>query len=295
VGREIKRVAEGFDWPLGKRWKGFLPPDDGKVECVLCILDDRSTGYSRLGMSLYSLATRNPERPHARKHLMHPSDREHIPFVEKMASVGFLQALGHFPARPLVSQDQEDLDRQDKTFLAALRKWHNDRDSCPGSDVYSWGGTLTNQREVVYDLMLVIADALGVTMDDIFFCPACGSEGKVVADSDQHHIYNAWEEEEPPAGSWWQVWETVSEGSPVTPAFATDDELIDYLVKNGDLWSQRRRNDRGPDADPPPSRKAATNFVKGSGWVASASGPRGGPMTMGIQQAEDYGDSSGSG
>lgn len=39
---------------------------------------------------------------------------------------------------------------------------------------------------------------------------------------------------------WYQVYETVSEGTPVTPPFATKDELIDYLVKNGDFWDQRR-------------------------------------------------------
>lgn len=36
------------------------------------------------------------------------------------------------------------------------------------------------------------------------------------------------------------VYETVSEGTPVTPAFATKEELVDYLVNNGDFWDQRR-------------------------------------------------------
>src|SRR4051812_21301357 len=30
--------------------------------------------------------------------------------------------------------------------------------------------------------------------------------------------------------TWYQAYETVSEGTPVTPPFATQDELIDYLV-----------------------------------------------------------------
>ena len=40
--------------------------------------------------------------------------------------------------------------------------------------------------------------------------------------------------------TWFQVYETVSEGTPVTPPFATQEELIDYLVANGDFWDQRR-------------------------------------------------------
>jgi hypothetical protein len=36
------------------------------------------------------------------------------------------------------------------------------------------------------------------------------------------------------------VYETVSEGTPVTPTFATKEELIDHLVKHGDAWDERR-------------------------------------------------------
>ena len=43
--------------------------------------------------------------------------------------------------------------------------------------------------------------------------------------------YRPWRDGE---GTWLQVWENVSEGSPVTPAFATQEELVDYLVDYGD-------------------------------------------------------------
>ena len=38
----------------------------------------------------------------------------------------------------------------------------------------------------------------------------------------------------------YQVYETVSEGTPVTPVFATKEELVEYLVKHGDAWDQKR-------------------------------------------------------
>lgn len=34
---------------------------------------------------------------------------------------------------------------------------------------------------------------------------------------------------------WWQMYETVSEGTPVTPAFATPDELIEHLATVGEI------------------------------------------------------------
>jgi hypothetical protein len=74
--------------------------------------------------------------------------------------------------------------------------------------------------------------------------------------------YESWSREEPPSGDGWQVWETVSEGSPVSPVFATAEELIEYLVEGGDE-SDRKHGEPGV------SREAATRFVKETGWVPS--------------------------
>jgi hypothetical protein len=54
----------------------------------------------------------------------------------------------------------------------------------------------------------------------------------------------------------WVVYETVSEGTPITPCFATAAELIDWLAEKGTAW------------DGPMSREGAARFVE-SGWVPS--------------------------
>ena len=36
----------------------------------------------------------------------------------------------------------------------------------------------------------------------------------------------------PPKGEWYQVWETTSEGSPISPAFETPEELAEWLEVN---------------------------------------------------------------
>ena len=61
--------------------------------------------------------------------------------------------------------------------------------------------------------------------------------------------------------TWIQVYETVSEGTPVSPPFATREELIDYLVENGDFWDQKR-------GDGGWTRENATAFV-GRGFAMS--------------------------
>lgn len=71
--------------------------------------------------------------------------------------------------------------------------------------------------------------------------------------------YRPWADDE---ATWFQVWETVSEGTPVSPPFATRKELIEYLVANGDFWDQKR-------GDNPASRAAYEKFVFGDGWAPS--------------------------
>jgi hypothetical protein len=68
--------------------------------------------------------------------------------------------------------------------------------------------------------------------------------------------YRPWQDDE---ATWFQVWETVSEGTPVTPPFATRAELVDYLATHGDFWDQKR-------GDGPWPRSAAEKFV-GDGWA----------------------------
>lgn len=52
---------------------------------------------------------------------------------------------------------------------------------------------------------------------------------------DRAYYRPKWDESE---ATWFQMYETVSEGTPITPAFATKAELVDYLVAHGDYWNQ---------------------------------------------------------
>lgn len=52
------------------------------------------------------------------------------------------------------------------------------------------------------------------------FCPTCEGEGK------------AWAKVEIPTGPGYQLWETTSDGSPLSPAFKTPEELARWLADN---------------------------------------------------------------
>jgi hypothetical protein len=84
--------------------------------------------------------------------------------------------------------------------------------------------------------------------------------------------YRPWADDE---AVWFQVWETVTEGTPVSPPFATEGELIDYLAANGDFWDQKRCLEPSSVAlwnmefgKSGWGREAAERFVKGK-WAPS--------------------------
>ena len=61
-------------------------------------------------------------------------------------------------------------------------------------------------------------------------CAACDGEG---LDPSVREAYEAWTETPVPTGDGWQMWETTSEGSPISPVFATPEELARWLADNG--------------------------------------------------------------
>lgn len=72
----------------------------------------------------------------------------------------------------------------------------------------------------------------------------------------------------------YQLYETVSEGTPLSPVFATTGELVEHLVVHGDGWDQ------------PVSREAAEAFVR-DGWVPSMVFSEG-RVTTGVAIAGEY-------
>jgi hypothetical protein len=73
-----------------------------------------------------------------------------------------------------------------------------------------------------------------------------------------------WKDEEKTC---WQMYETVSEGTPVTPVFETKEALVDYLVEHGTFWDQERGRN-GQQKSPKWSREAAQRMVEDE-WAPS--------------------------
>ena len=65
-------------------------------------------------------------------------------------------------------------------------------------------------------------------------CPHCEGDGQSWKCDAIQALYKATRDGgEPPTGDGYQVWENVSEGSPISPVFATSEEIVQWLIGQG--------------------------------------------------------------
>ena len=88
-------------------------------------------------------------------------------------------------------------------------------------------------------------------------CPHCKGEGTIWDSPEDEQAAEAWTRSEPPTGDGYQIWETVSEGSPISPVFASPEELAQYMA--GTQWG----------ADNGTSYETWLQFINGPGWAPS--------------------------
>ena len=89
-------------------------------------------------------------------------------------------------------------------------------------------------------------------------CEACRHAAKLAGVVIADHGCPDWKIH-PPKGTGYQLWETVSEGSPISPVFATPEELADWLVVPG--------NDKTITQGT--TRDQWIAMIRGPGWAPS--------------------------
>jgi hypothetical protein len=110
----------------------------------------------------------------------------------------------------------------------------------------------------------ICVEARGKRLGVFGFCEFCKGDGSVWLSPKYEKKADAWEPTEPPKGDYYQIWETVSEGSPISPPFATPEKLAQYMSET--RWG----------ADHGSSYETWMKFINGPGWAPSmiASGGR---------------------
>jgi hypothetical protein len=214
MGRELKRVPLDFDWELHKTWDGYLNPYCSTI-CEHCEGSGYNSATLEIHNSWYSFHDREWEwtdeqqtRRYNKKAWCNNLEQAD---VDALVRTGRLMDFTHTwtPERGWVKKDPPYVPTAEE-----VNKW----------DIHSLGHDAIN-RGICVKVKALRLGVWGV-------CDYCNGDGELFGSAEDKHKCETWEPTEPPAGDGYQLWETTSEGSPISPVFETPDKLCEYAEKN---------------------------------------------------------------
>lgn len=269
MGRELKRVPIDFDWPLKEVWEGYLNPClDFLEDCPSCdgsglapvakLWRDKWYGYAvfnpaetgSLPFSPFDMGIQERIRIKIENPAGGGEDFWFKLFgVSDMNRVVFLET--ERMCKHWNEQWSHHLDQNDVQALFDAKRLHNFGNPaiCPPAPEVNWLGLTGMGHDAINQHVCLKARIK--RMGEVLECASCEGDGHVWPSTELKELCDNWEETEPPEGEGWQVWETVTGGSPVSPVFVTEEELQNWLI-----------HEKGY------SEGAAEQFTK-SGWVPS--------------------------
>lgn len=227
MGREIKRTPVGFG-PVGETWEGYLNPW-GKhfSECWHCGGSGLSREANQLAKDWYDFAGTG------RRWCNAITQDE----VQALVDGGRLWELTRTWS---ADGGWEERDPPVIPTAAEVNEWN----SGPG-----FGHDATNRWVCIHQR----AKRLGILYGKCHICWGSGCRCYIPQVTDLH---DEWEAYEPPEGDGYQVWETVSEGSPISPSMGSPELLAEWMGGHA----------TGLDALP---AEQWLEFIQGPGWAPS--------------------------
>ena len=280
MSREIRRVPLDFRWPLEKTWGGYLRPEafneDSCPDCELGyspeaqLFHDQWYGKKDFDPASTGSTPFLPEGEEAqawgqRQSAQDPSYSGADDFAVQREAGRIVRFWNGAWSHHL---SQADVD----ALVADERLWNFTRDFVSGEGwVERPGATAPTAAEVNrwslfgfgHDginagiCIRARAEREGVEL----LCSTCGGSASIEAYEGQRAEAEAWKPTEVPRGEGWQLWETVSEGSPLTPVFATPEELARAVGLN-------YRHYFGCFSEPR-SYESLVEWIKEDGWEPS--------------------------
>lgn len=209
MGRKLMRVPLDFDWPLNMNWKGYINPYRPQ-ECKACEGSGQNPETKQVADDFYDFARTGRRWCDA------------------------------------ITQDEVD------ALVAKERLWDfwrrvgpngwEDIDPRPVVTAEMVNAASRSNREAVHDginrwiLVETRAHRLGVYGD----CRYCKGEGCIWQSPEVRALHEAWEDFDPPKGDGFQLWQTTSEGAPVSPVFATLDDLCAWCSTGATTFGSAR-------------------------------------------------------
>lgn len=240
MGREVRRVPLDFKWPLKMLWKGFMSPYHAQ-KCDVCDGQGLNPATKKIADEFYAFGNREAR------------------WCEK------------------ITQDEVDALIKAGRLWDFTRTWTKDegwvtRDppvTPTAEQVNTWQAGRGMGHDGINRWILIEARArrLGVWGK----CWICNGEGDHYCHERYRRLADKWEPIKPPEGTAYQLWETVSEGSPISLPFETPEELARWLAENG----------VGGLSGETITYNQWMKFIRGPGWAPSMIGV-GGNLKSGV-------------
>jgi hypothetical protein len=269
MGHVLKRVPLDFQWPEKKVWEGYLNPHYAKSQdCAACGGTGLSPEARRLKNQWYGNAPFRPE------------ERGSTPFTPAHPNVRAFAERNVTRTPEFFGSGEEAIEREaqrlcdhwngswshhlnvdDVAALVQNNRLYDLTHVCTREagwqpkeppylptpeEVNDWSISGVLGHDAINQWVVVSAECKRLGIDHE--CPHCQGSGTVWDSLEAKQAAEAWTRTEPPVGDGYQIWETESAGSPISPVFATPEELAQHMAgkTSYDTWLQ---------------------FINGPGWA----------------------------
>ena len=206
MGREIRRVPIDFAWPVNTIWEGFLMPE--RLWAKKCGMCDGS-GFNPASKAIYD-AWYNFGGPPFSGICYNLEQAD----VDALVEAGRLMDFTHTWTRG------KGWERRADGYLPTA------------AEVNAWARTGMGHDSINCSIAVnARAKRLGVHG----VCPICDGDGSVYPSPAIKAEAEAWQATNPPTGEGWQLWETVTEGSPISPVFESAEALARWISQYQDM------------------------------------------------------------
>lgn len=253
MGRTLKRVPMDFQWPLTEVWDGYLRPDRLRgTPCPDCIGQGWSRQARRLRDLWYGDAPFDPTSTGSTP--LRPDSPAVRAFAERnVASAPGFYGTGELAVRREALRlatlwnsawrhhlSQEDVDALvaedrliDLTHARNPETGRLERIDPPvtptAAEVNEWSLTGFGHDSLNAYIVIRARCERDGRSDE---CAVCDGHGSTEDYPGQRSDAEAWQRTEPPEGDGFQLWETTSEGAPISPVFETIERLCEHAAEN---------------------------------------------------------------
>lgn len=274
MGRELRRVPLDFNWPWHKVWHGYLNPYHS-TKCPYCdgtgyspqakvfseqwygdapfdpvaygakplSLDnetliavarfhvERSPGYYMVGYRTVDEAVRSETM---RLWKLFGNQWMHHLIQEDVDALVKAERLWDFTRVPRTPEQEEIVK---KKIADGGNSWLPESNGYvpTAQEVNDWSlHGLSHDGCNMYACLRARCEREGIASE----CSRCHGSGELWQSPELKKLHEEWKEVEPPKGDGYQLWETTSEGSPVSPVFPSLDELCAWCAKHATTFAR---------------------------------------------------------